>query len=172
MVHDSRLWRSLLALAALAALLGAGPAGAQRQARTTRTNVNQSAGANRGASANTSANANQNANVNRNANVNQNANVNRNVNVNQNVNVNRNVNVDVDNHWDNDGWDHPVAAGMAIGTAAAITAAAIGSIAYSLPPSCTMVAMNGVTYQQCGSTWYQPQYAGSQVTYVVVNPPR
>ncbi|HEY2292767.1 MAG TPA: hypothetical protein VGM86_18855 [Thermoanaerobaculia bacterium] len=154
MVHDSRRRRSLLAFVALAALLGAGPAGAQRQVRSnTRTNINQSAGASRSASAGT--NGNRNANVN----------------ANQNVNVNRNVNVDVDNHWDNDGWDHPVAAGVAIGTAAAITAAAIGSIAYSLPPSCTMVAMNGVTYQQCGSTWYQPQYAGSQVTYVVVNPP-
>ena len=25
---------------------------------------------------------------------------------------------------------------------------------------------------QCGSTWYQPQYAGTTVQYVVVNPPR
>jgi len=24
----------------------------------------------------------------------------------------------------------------------------------------------------CGSTWYQPQYSGSQVNYIVVNPPR
>lgn len=24
---------------------------------------------------------------------------------------------------------------------------------------------------QCGSTWYQPQYQGSNVTYVVVNQP-
>lgn len=29
-----------------------------------------------------------------------------------------------------------------------------------------------ITHQQCGSTWYQPRYAGSSVTYVVVNPPR
>ena len=50
-------------------------------------------------------------------------------------------------------------------------AAAIGSIAYSIPPSCAPVYANGVTFQQCGSTWYQPQYAGTQVTYVVVNPP-
>jgi hypothetical protein len=28
-----------------------------------------------------------------------------------------------------------------------------------------------MTYQQCGGTYYQPQYAGSSVTYVVVNPP-
>ena len=36
----------------------------------------------------------------------------------------------------------------------------------------TPVVVNGVTYYQCGSTWYQPAYQGSQVTYVVVNPPK
>src|SRR5215467_1339955 len=108
------------------------------------------------------------------ANVNRSANVNTNVNRNTNVNVNRDVNVNVDNHWDdhNDHWDHPVAAAAAVGTAAAVTAAAIGSIAYSVPPSCVPVDVNGVTYQQCGSTWYQPQYAGSSVQYIVVTAPR
>jgi hypothetical protein len=96
-----------------------------------------------------------------------------NVNVNRgfdrNVNVNRNVNVDVDRH----GWGyHPVATGVAVGATAAVTAAVIGSVVYSLPPSCTSVIVSGISYQQCGSTWYQPQYAGSNVTYVVVNPPR
>jgi hypothetical protein len=28
--------------------------------------------------------------------------------------------------------------------------------------------IGGVPYQQCGSTWYQPQYVGTQVQYVVV----
>jgi hypothetical protein len=31
--------------------------------------------------------------------------------------------------------------------------------------------INGIAYSHCGSSWYRPQYAGSQVTYVVVNPP-
>jgi len=35
-----------------------------------------------------------------------------------------------------------------------------------------LVLVNGITYQQCGSTWYQPQYSGSQANYIVVNPPR
>ncbi len=189
MVNASRCGRLLLTCAALAVLLGAlaRPAGAQRQARSnTRTNVNQSAGttsrganaqsasANRGANAQ-SANANRGANAqSANANRNTNVNANRNVNVNNsnNVNVNRNVNVDVDDNWDNDGWDHhPVAAGVAFGTAAAITSAAIGSVAYTLPPSCSTMVVNGIAYQQCGGTWYQPQYAGSQVTYVVIPGP-
>jgi hypothetical protein len=34
------------------------------------------------------------------------------------------------------------------------------------------VLVGNVIYQQCGGYWYQPQYVGSSVTYVVVNPPR
>jgi hypothetical protein len=61
-----------------------------------------------------------------------------------------------------------------IGVAAVVTvtAAVVGSIVYSLPPACSMVVVNGISYQNCGSTWYQPQYMGTQVSYVVVNPPR
>jgi hypothetical protein len=53
-----------------------------------------------------------------------------------------------------------------------VTAAAIGSIVHSLPPSCAAVVVNGVTYQQCGSTWYQPQFVGTTASYVVVTAPR
>ena len=66
----------------------------------------------------------------------------------------------------------PVARTAAVVGTAAVTAAAVGSAVRSLPPQCTAVTVGGATYQQCGSTWYQPRYAGSQVTYVVVNPPR
>ena len=114
--------------------------------------------------------ARTNVNVNRGFDRNVNRNVNRNFD--RNVNVNRNVNVDVDRHGWGCCYDHPIAAGVAVGTAAAVTAAAIGSVVYSLPPSCTSVIVSGISYQQCGSAWYQPQYAGSNVTYVVVNPPR
>ena len=127
-------------------------------------NINRAATMNQ--NINRSANVNQN--INRTANVNQN--INRNANVNQNVNVNRNVNVDVDNNWG--GYGRPVATAAVVTASVAVTAAAIGSIAYSIPPSCAPVYVNGATFQQCGSTWYQPQYAGTQVTYVVVNPPR
>jgi hypothetical protein len=113
--------------------------------------------------------------VNRNTNVNRNANVNRNVNVNQNVNVNRNVNVNVDRdvyvhggYYSTGCCYHPVA------TAAAVTATvlAIGTIVSSIPPSCSAVIVGGVTYQQCGSTWYQPRFVGTTTSYVVVAAPR
>jgi hypothetical protein len=93
--------------------------------------------------------------------------VNRNVNrdVNRNVNRDWNVDVDVDRNW------HPVARAAAWGTAAAVTAAAIGSVVYSLPPSCVITVVNGVSYQQCGGVWYAPQFEGSTVSYVVVSPP-
>ena len=84
-----------------------------------------------------------------------------------NVNVERNVNLNVDNGggWDND--YHPVARAAAVGTAVAVTSAVIGSMVATVPPNCVPVNYGGMIYQQCGSTWYQPQ--GTQ--YVVVNPP-
>lgn len=89
-----------------------------------------------------------------------------------NINIGNDVNIDVDRGWDHDGWDyHPVAAGVAFGTAAAVTSAVIGSMVYSLPPSCRTVISGGISYSRCGNVWYQPQYVGSSVSYVVVNAP-
>jgi len=112
---------------------------------------------------------NRGSNVARNGNFNGNGNFNNNRNVNENVN--RNVNINADNGWGGGccggGFNHPVAAGMAVAGAAAVTAAAIGSMAYSLPPGCSPYG----GYYNCGGTYYQPQYSGSDVTYVVVNNP-
>ncbi|MCJ2178377.1 hypothetical protein [Novosphingobium album (ex Hu et al. 2023)] len=100
---------------------------------------------------------------------------------NANVNVNHNVNVNYNDrghhgghynhhdHWDD--WDdhwHPARTAATV----AVTAAVVGSIVRSVPPNCSTVAVNGISYSQCGNTWYQPQYSGSSVQYVVVNPPR
>ncbi|CAG9244373.1 conserved exported hypothetical protein [Paraburkholderia unamae] len=90
-------------------------------------------------------------------------------------NISNNRTNAVNNYNDNHGgWynDHPVATAAAVTGAVVATAAVVGSIVHSLPPSCSAMSVNGVTYQQCGSTWYQPQYAGTSVQYVVVNPPR
>jgi hypothetical protein len=111
-------------------------------------------------------------------NVNHNTNVNRNVNVNQNVNVNRNVNVNVNNNYHGGGYYgggccyHPVAAAAAVTAAAVATAAVVGSIVNSVPPSCSSVVVNGLAYQHCGSTWYQPQFSGTTTNYIVVNAPQ
>ncbi len=113
-----------------------------------------------------------NVNSNKNVNVNQNKNVNRNT----NVNVNRDVDIDVDVDHHHGGYYggccyhdyHPVATVATV----MVTAAIIGSMVTTLPPSCTMVMINGFAYQQCGSTWYQPQISGSSTTYIVVNAPR
>ena len=94
-------------------------------------------------------------------------------------NLDRPVNVDdvnINRDW---GWDngyngccyHPVAAGVAVGAAAAVTAAAIGSTVYTLPSDCVSTIVNGVTYMQCGSTWYEPQFYGTDASYTVVSPP-
>jgi hypothetical protein len=118
-------------------------------------------------SVNKNSNANRNANVNRNSNVNTNVNRNTNVNVDRDVNVNTRRNVDIDVDVDR-GW-HPVATVAAV----AVTAAVVGSVVNTLPPSgCYPVQVGPTLYQQCGSYWYQPQYYGTTVQYVVVNPPR
>ena len=94
-----------------------------------------------------------------------------------NINVGRPINVhDVDIHGGYYGGGYgccyqPFGAAAAIG-AAALTAAAIGSVVYSLPSSCAVVFVNGINYQQCGNTWYQPQFSGTTTTYIVVSPPQ
>ena len=103
---------------------------------------------------------------------------NRNVhNGNRNVNINnyRDVDIDVDGHG-RYGYDddyHPIATAAAVTATVAVTAAVVGSILTpaQMPNSCVQVIRYDVAYMQCGSTWYQPQYQGSDVTYVVVNAP-
>jgi hypothetical protein len=109
-----------------------------------------------------------NKNVNANANVNKNVNVNSNVNKNVNVNSNRHVDVDVDVDRDY----HPVGTALAVGATVAVTSAIIGSTVNALPPACVPVQVGNILYQQCGTTWYQPQYVGTTVQYVVVTPVR
>ena len=96
-----------------------------------------------------------------------NVNGNRNVNANRNYNVHRDIDVDVDRR----GHYHPVATAVGVAAATTVTAAAIGSIVHSVPPSCSTTMINGFTYKNCDGTWYQPRYSGTQVNYVVVNPP-
>ena len=135
----------------LVLLLSCGPIFAQRGGNGTRTSVN--------------------GNVNRNANVNSNHNVNANINHNANVNVNKNVNVNV-NHGYYGGCCYHTNTAAVVAATAIVTAAVIGSRVYALPPACTVVMINGLTYQQCGSTWYQPQFVGTTTAYVVVAAPR
>jgi hypothetical protein len=125
------------------------------------------AAADRNVKNNTRTSVNKNTNTNRNTNVNSNVNRNTNVNVNKDVNVNTSRHVDVDVDVDR-GW-HPVATVATV----AVTAAVIGSVVNTLPPSgCYPVQIGPTLYQQCGTYWYQPQYYGTTVQYVVVNPPR
>ncbi|KAE9644832.1 hypothetical protein EJA70_12685 [Pseudomonas sp. PB103] len=102
-------------------------------------------------------------------------NSNRNVNRNVNIDNHRDVDIDVDGHG-RYGYDdnyHPIATAAAVTATVAVTAAVVGSIftPAQMPSSCVQVIRYNVAYMQCGSTWYQPQYQGSDVTYVVVNAP-
>jgi hypothetical protein len=97
--------------------------------------------------------------------------VNRSVERNVSRDIDRDVDVDVHGGWGGCCY-HPVAAAAAVTTAAVATAAVVGSVVNTLPPACSAIVVNGFTYQQCGSTWYQPQFVGGSTTYAVVNPPR
>lgn len=90
------------------------------------------------------------------------------------VNFNRNTNIGGDfDGWG--GWDdhahHPIAGGIAVGAAAAWTAAAIGSAYYTLPPGCPPYYWSGYTYYSCGGAYYEPRYEGTSVVYVTVPDP-
>jgi hypothetical protein len=95
-----------------------------------------------------------------------------------NVNVNRSTNIDIDvdrdRHHHHHGWDddyHPIATAAAVTAAVVVTSAVVGSIVRTVPPGCVPVNYGGIVYQQCGTTWYQPQYVGSSVQYVVIVQP-
>ena len=144
---------------------------------TTRTSVNKNTAvnANKNVNANVNQNYNVNANKNTNVNVNKNTNVsvNKNVNVNTNQNVNVNVNKNVYVHSSSSYYGGSCCYNPApVAVAVVATAIVVGTRVNTLPPSCTVVHVNGLTYQQCGSTWYQPQFVGTSTTYVVVTAPR
>ena len=117
-----------------------------------------------------------------NTSVNRGANANASHNINNNANVNRDVNVDVHGGYYGGGGGyygggccyHPVATAAAVTATAVVTAAVIGSIVDRPPANagCVTTIVNGLAYQQCGNTWYQPQMSGGNTTYIVVNPPR
>ena len=84
------------------------------------------------------------------------------------------IDIDFGTDWDPDYGCchyHPIARGAAWATGAAIAANAYGSTYYTLPPDCVLKTVNGVTYEQCGNTWLEPQFVGIDPAYVVAVPP-
>ena len=67
-----------------------------------------------------------------------------------------------DDYWD-DHRHYGYSGGIYVGT----------TTSYITTPPCTTTAdvVNGVTYYNCSSTWYQRGYSGSTVTYVTVKAP-
>ncbi|MGH8379903.1 hypothetical protein [Pseudomonas sp.] len=127
--------------------------------------------------------ANSNRQVNSNRQIDSN---NRHINAGNRAYVNTGTrNVNIDNHRDVDidvdgggryGYDddyHPIAAAAAVTATVVATAAVVGAIfrPSQMPADCVQVVRYNTAYLQCGSTWFQPQYQGSSVTYVVVNAP-
>ena len=69
--------------------------------------------------------------------------------------------------------NHPAAADAPAAEPSDVVATSpeVGSVVSILPDGCVTTVVNGCVYRQCGSVWYQRQYTGSDVTYVVVRAP-
>lgn len=108
----------------------------------------------------------------RGGNRNYNRNSNRNVNRNVNRNYNRNVNVNV-NHRYHGGYGRGYGYYGGRPILAFATGMAIGSMiaSASMPTTCTTFVTNGISYRQCGSSYYHPYYQGDTLVYKVVASP-
>jgi Tfp pilus assembly protein FimV len=60
----------------------------------------------------------------------------------------------------------------AAAAAPAAAAVVIGTTATALPSGCISQTAGGGSYFQCGSTWYQPSFKGTNLVYVVVAAPK
>lgn len=165
LARRSRGVASALLAASLLAVT-APPAQAERGdlRNTTRTNLHHNGG-NR-----------PNINLNRPPNNNHrppNINVNRPPNFNLNVNRPANVNVNVNHgggYYGGGNYNRGPSVGAVV-AATLVTAVVVGAVVTSIPPNCDTLVVNGLAYRNCGGTYYQPQYQGSSVSYVVVNRP-
>jgi hypothetical protein len=61
--------------------------------------------------------------------------------------------------------------GAAAVTTAVVAGTAAAAYSASLPCSASPYAWNGVSYYQCGSSWYTRSYVNGNVAYVVTGPP-
>jgi hypothetical protein len=165
------------AMAILLAVLGTdGVAFAQRN----KSNVRSSSRTSVSREKSTSVNTRRDVDVNRRTDVDVDRRTNVDIDRRRNIDVDRDIDIDIDRDIDidvdrrygccynNSGWG----TAAAIATTAAVTAAVVGSMTPTLPPGCSLVMVNGFTYQQCGTVWYQPQISGTSTTYLVVTAPR
>ena len=85
--------------------------------------------------------------------------------VNRDIDIDKDVDIDVDvddHHKNNNDLARAVAAGLVVG-------AVVNSI--DNEAECVTEPRGDVSYLYCDGVWYEPQYSGSNVTYIVVNEP-
>ena len=79
-----------------------------------------------------------------------------------------------DDYWDDHRYGHGYGYGYGSSTVIVVGgAAAAAGTTYrtTLPCRTSAVVVNGVSYYNCSSTWYQRGYAGDQVSYIAVDSP-
>lgn len=46
-----------------------------------------------------------------------------------------------------------------------------GTVVTDIPDNCESETINEINYKHCGVNWFEPQYSGTEIEYVVVDPP-
>jgi len=49
-------------------------------------------------------------------------------------------------------------------------APAVGTVVVALPPGCSSMSINGISYMNCAGVFYMPFYSGGALMYQVTNP--
>lgn len=49
-------------------------------------------------------------------------------------------------------------------------APAVGTVVAALPPGCSSMSINGISYMNCAGVFYMPFYSGGALMYQVANP--
>lgn len=49
-------------------------------------------------------------------------------------------------------------------------APAVGTVVAALPPGCSSMSINGISYMNCAGVFYMPFYSGGALMYQVTNP--
>jgi hypothetical protein len=49
--------------------------------------------------------------------------------------------------------------------------AEVGTVVNDIPEDCKPETVNEINYKICGVNWFEPQYSGTEIEYIIVDPP-
>ena len=165
----TRILRTSLSITLGAVLCGAMVTPVHADRKKARSSVNRSVDVDRNRSVDIDRNRSVDIDRNRSVDIDRNRSLDVDIDRDRDIDIDRDIAIDIDRRGCcYSGWG----TAAAVATTAVVTSAVVGSRTYALPPNCTLMVVNGLTYQQCGTVYYQPQFVGTTPSYIVVNAPR